>query len=799
MTKQKWPEHISGTENAEFLKKIKIEHIQRAVFERDDEYYEHVGSGWTLTLELLVDGQEVDARIRNEELRLGFEGAIRESRDFVLVTYVPFQYGRYIYSRKEMLTREVVEKTELEDILYAEISSAGAMGDCGSARLYTKSGHFYYVNIMYDDAGNDGYLALDELVSSEKASEYITDCYGGFGNHSYKQKDTVFVRNNAECAFLCAIDDEKAIEIKPSCNGVYDRIAIAFTQGKISAQTLREWLRYEDKFLPDELHIVRYYGQYLEKFENIETTLDDYINVLVYARFENGLDSHYDWEDYIDDWRNSLAKYRLRYILYHENAGAYANCLAAMDIEKVKPGDLFKAVSAALDRDISKLFLNCKAEQIDHFGLDADTRDNYPFAVELSKAEHERIVEQILAMNGRELRCAKSLGFYFANCIFNLDKLELTTVLPAALHVLREMPNEEDLYYTKRTYWAAADLVNTAWKIIGDPETPQRFEQEIYDACWPRIGDLWPVKHAGEYRFVDDCGDPNELAEYIFNECLGFMVGLKKLDKFNPELYQYFLKADDSNEQMIRGRTLEERCKKLSCEDALAEYEKFNADYIGACYPNDKQSAEYLFKMLLSGEDESLDEQVWFDTYSSSHFVGVGSYLVELANKNFDRIRELLGDDNTIRLFYAACYNAEVDMYEPLKEFGERVSELPNAEKRFIKSALGFAKKTIETTKFQRESLLAEYSKPTKARKTTKKLPKIETEEIGQLRSAAKLALKLRCLTTALLQRNLKIGYGRASHLLDLLEKLEVVRHVGGNKPHATIIASIEEFEEKIK
>ena len=47
--------------------------------------------------------------------------------------------------KEEKLTKKVVEAIRPEDIIYAEYSAGGAMGDCGSSRIYAfKDGDLHY-------------------------------------------------------------------------------------------------------------------------------------------------------------------------------------------------------------------------------------------------------------------------------------------------------------------------------------------------------------------------------------------------------------------------------------------------------------------------------------------------------------------------------------------------------------------------------------------------------------------------------------------------------------------------------
>ena len=65
-------------------------------------------------------------------------------------------------------------------------------------------------------------------------------------------------------------------------------------------------------------------------------------------------------------------------------------------------------------------------------------------------------------------------------------------------------------------------------------------------------------------------------------------------------------------------------------------------------------------------------------------------------------------------------------------------------------------------------------------------------------REAAKIAIEVGKISTNLLQRRLRIGYGRAASIIDELEEMGVIGSPeGGNTPRAILISSMEEFDNK--
>ena len=62
------------------------------------------------------------------------------------------------------------------------------------------------------------------------------------------------------------------------------------------------------------------------------------------------------------------------------------------------------------------------------------------------------------------------------------------------------------------------------------------------------------------------------------------------------------------------------------------------------------------------------------------------------------------------------------------------------------------------------------------------------------LRKAVEVIVDVGKCSTALLQRRLLIGYGRAASIIDTLEEKGVVGPAEGGKPRAVLISSIDEY-----
>ena len=72
-----------------------------------------------------------------------------------------------------------------------------------------------------------------------------------------------------------------------------------------------------------------------------------------------------------------------------------------------------------------------------------------------------------------------------------------------------------------------------------------------------------------------------------------------------------------------------------------------------------------------------------------------------------------------------------------------------------------------------------------------------DAQEAKMLRKAAEICVKAQACTTALLQRGLRIGYGRAASLIDKLEAKGIVgSNPGGNTPRKVLISNMDEYKD---
>ena len=72
-----------------------------------------------------------------------------------------------------------------------------------------------------------------------------------------------------------------------------------------------------------------------------------------------------------------------------------------------------------------------------------------------------------------------------------------------------------------------------------------------------------------------------------------------------------------------------------------------------------------------------------------------------------------------------------------------------------------------------------------------------ESDEDPKLNEAIEIAIESGKISTSLLQRHLKVGYGRAASIIDHMEELGIVSGADGNKPRKILI-TMEEYRERL-
>lgn len=642
---------------------------------------------------------------------------------------------------KEKLTKKIVDTIKPDEIIYAEYSSGGAMGNCGSSRIYALKDdglHYYYASVSSkENSQEEAYSMAVDLLFGLADKNILDKTYGGFGNIAFKKKDITFDRNDDKCSFVY---DKYLIEA--SVPGVYNNVARAFVKKKITEEVMDSWNNPDNysALLVDERMLLNNYAEYYKK-DRLEITLSNYIDAIDEIRHLNHLDTNFATFEQISSGRDAIAKYRLRYILEKLGKNDTEDIFYNFDIKKAKSGDLLASISKKLGEDISEKFtkyevIKTNNSDTDELSGNIEQLFRYPVVVDFSDEAHKTISEDIAKINSSDLGARGSIGYYLASCHYILGKLPLQKVLPTALQVLRKMPKDDFNYTnTDQTYYVASWLVDRAWSAIteGEDDYSIRFGNIIYNNIWPQIDGVWPIKHYGEYKLTGALGEgENDAGTYIFDRALGFILALDNLDELNPELYNFLKKDGWSPSIDIRRKKFLLNIANLEDENIfkrLREYMKKahpmdiedNLNDLGLYFPTTIRRADFLIDALLDEQDELFSDTrdiMWIKLLSTVHYKGIGKHILQRTVDNFEKIVELLGERRIVDVYFATCTGVdEEDEVVLLKEFKEKLqsieakkdenSELIERNIKVLESTFTAAKKHIEETAFQRKELRA--------------------------------------------------------------------------------------------
>lgn len=764
--KKTWPDSLAETDTPEFLDAIKLEYIEKATCERDDLYYESAASGWDMSLKLNINGVKCSARIDSGNPNYKrIEDMLRTSDDFYRDdSEVNQQIGRYAYKKgwKEKLTKEVAKIVRPNEIIYAEYANKDAIGDHGSVRIFVlhdKKIHFYYASLFDKKPEKEGYTAGCDLLSKLSDKGTLEKLYVGFGNTAFRKAKVVFERNDADWKLIYNNKTKSGWwrhEVKASSLEVYNKVAWEFAKWQISDEKLKEWKEYDSPFehllpeylrnlLPEERMLLKNFAEEYDSSWNWKTTLDDYFSAMDYILYINRMDTHcfganrFADEHGINDGKEAIARYRLKYILEKLGDDWTGELFCRFDFDNAKPGALFKAISARLNEDITKKFLDYQVVKSDAHNLSANCSNvealfKYPVVIDFSKSAHQKIVTSILKMTPDELKERPAIGYYFANCHYLLEQLPLPVILPAALHVAKNMPKEGPPNSNiSTTYYAAEWLIWRAWGNVseGNDEYDKRFEKIIYETFWPQINGIWPIEHIGEFRLIESESRDNfnEIGEFIFYRAIWYIMALEQIEKFNPKLFEYLKNADQSSYSIIYERMFKIKIADWDETKIISEIQKFlekasfchqpaisNADNLMVFFPTTIKRAEFIVTELARGEEglfagSTYPEELLAKLLYTPHYKGIGHKILGMVVDNFDKFNKFCGGEDAMNFcYFAACTGVtEKDELEPLEAFKDKILTLEtnkNAKNaRVIKSAFATAKKQVKVVQFQRKAL----------------------------------------------------------------------------------------------
>lgn len=629
------------------------------------------------------------------------------------------------------LTSSILKKLKPADIIYAEFAEGGAMGACGTARIFTITEdqlNFYLVNVYQDKDKASEKVWADCYTKLHKLAEegHLEEQYAGFGNTAWKSRDVNFSRNDDENCFVYQ-DGDQTYEIPASVQGVYAHIVAKFAAREVNLDELDNYYHQHYDNLSDEERA--FFWLYLEQCKRMDSgagwfdfTVLDYLGAVSYIHHVDGTEHILNPDD-LADCRSALQKYRLQYI--HEKLGWNKLNKFFADLIAFDSAELFKGLSRLIDEPVSKLFI--KLETIKSNCTELRVGDNHnieslftrrPVLVDFSEDTRTTIHEKIQKLSPASLRSdAKSVAFYLANYILHEDVWPLKDVLLTVAYIISNIPMDDfNSTHADQLLWVAGEIINDAWKSLAEDEDVQRkYRDFVYSIYWPRIGGLWPIIHYDEFEFKD------EATAKMFNDILSFVVCLDDLTERNLDFNEYLKNYNPKKyyaHEMVRRKAFILSLRDLSAREQFNRIMAFEPGiaWFYLTYPKGIDEAKILLTELFKKRGNKFDLPARFATIESlvitPNAIGVGEYILNYLDRHLDDLAALFYQDTAndpeqslVDLFIAMSKGiSEENEFAPLKSIGDKLIAR-GAKKSTIEAAIKYARKHRRTILFQRASL----------------------------------------------------------------------------------------------
>lgn len=632
------------------------------------------------------------------------------------------------------ITQEILKKINPKDILYAELALDGAMGACGTARIFTlEKGvlKFHLIDgIRQSEENAKIYTEVDAYLKELKEAGVLQFEYAGYGNDAYKAPLVKFSHDDDHSSFIYK-DAKKTYKIPVSCAGVYDHLVAKFAEREVPIEELEEYFNQNHlKLTTDEEYFYEQYYNQIKRTDAgmgwMDMTAFDYYNAVRFLR-------HISSEDYILNDQEIMevakahSKYRLKYV--SEKLGWTELDKIFVQMVKQKTTDLSKRVKKVLGEGIEEIYATLETIKSDYGerGViklgNLENLFNQPVLVDFSKSAHAKIIKTIMEKSGNSFNPdGKAVALYFANYLLNEDKLPFSDVLPAVAHVVETMPNDDfNNTHTDELFWLCGEILDHAWRYLEENEkTQKKYRDMLYELYWPRVGSLWPVLHKNEYEFK------HESASKIFDDSLSFVMSLEDITERNAEIKTFL----DANAEQIGynagplGRrafeyTLRGLNSKQELERILETIEPKDYDtYL--TYPSSKEDAKRLLEELFRTDPGArITGHARLATFEAvlmtPNTIGVGELILGHIDEHFEEFMKIISAEvinlgaeplSVLTGYFIAIskgiteeneFLALKSIKEKLLKLGCNAEELNNAEK--------YARRHRRTILFQRSAL----------------------------------------------------------------------------------------------
>ena len=155
------------------------------------------------------------------------------------------------------LTLDVINNLDKDSILYAEFSESGAMGACGTARIFVLDDgilQFYLVSVFDGKSDkrkkelNDIYAAVYGFLSSLTKQKILIEKYAGYGNTAWKRRGITFTRDDDHSIFLYK-KSKQVYHIPASNPGVYHKVVADFAERQVEVKAIKKYFDAQKKKL----------------------------------------------------------------------------------------------------------------------------------------------------------------------------------------------------------------------------------------------------------------------------------------------------------------------------------------------------------------------------------------------------------------------------------------------------------------------------------------------------------------------------------------------------------------------
>ena len=275
-------------------------------------------------------------------------------------------------------------------------------------------------------------------------------------------------------------------------------------------------------------------GLFLHRDE-LSFSTEEWVAGISYIKYLNN-DTFLRTTESEQDYKRNLGLYRANYILDKVSLPKLVHFIYDFfDYKNLSQNmcAFYPRLNALLGEDIREKYLRLETTNVSLKSLQ-NTKNpakffSEPRLVNFSTAADKEICKQILSGKYDHV----FVTYYLCNYMQVADYKRYADVLPAVVSIIKNLQVESDVDY--RLFWMACDLLNEFWKLIPEDnkELQDEIEKLIYDIFWPRIGDIWPIKHRVELSFND------EYRTKTFNESLGWIMSINNISILDRKLSSF--------------------------------------------------------------------------------------------------------------------------------------------------------------------------------------------------------------------------------------------------------------------